>query len=254
MGTTKSPSTGYSVTDYVKMVFGHLQMSNTKFAKRVGVTLAQVMRWLREEAEPAMANLWRMEEISGMLIKDYLPEVERGWKLLNTAREWRDGFVRSRMRAKGVQISQGRYRDALNGIVNDERLSANQLIKINNYYEWWRDEKGRKKSEYERRERQRLARLARRTNGQVEHCKKLLARRQSLVDATGEEYAILDIYYRVMGTSGADDFNLRRIVPKIWACETEHYRVEFDLDKEEIRVFWKETGELSFRRDFRAIA
>nr|DAW29144.1 MAG TPA: hypothetical protein [Caudoviricetes sp.] len=145
MGTTKSPSTGYSVTDYVKMVFGHLQMSNTKFAKRVGVTLAQVMRWLREEAEPAMANLWRMEEISGMQIKDYLPEVERGWKLLNTAREWRDGFVRSRMRAKGVQISQGRYRDALNGIVNDERLSASQLIKINNYYEWWRDEKGRKK-------------------------------------------------------------------------------------------------------------
>lgn len=59
-----------------------------------------------------------------------------------------------------------------------------------------------------------------------------------------------------MGTtkSPSTGYTVTDFTPKIWACETEHYRVEFDLDKEEIRVFWKETGELSFRKGSREIA
>lgn len=254
MGTTKSPSTGYSVTDYVKKAFEHLQISNAEFARRVGVYDSNTIGWQNGKTEPTVGSLRRMEEISGIPIGDYLPEMEHGWTLLNKAREWRSGFVFTRMKTKGVHISAQRCKDALNGIVKDKKLTVGQLIELHDYYEWWCSEEERQKAERERKEKQRIANLARKAQGRAEHCRRLLVRRQSLEDASEEEYAILDIYYRVMGTSGADDFNLRRITPRIWACETEHYRVEFDLDKEELRVFWKETSDLSFRRDFCEIA
>lgn len=257
MEVTKSPSTGYTVTDYVQKVFEHLHMSNAGFARRVGIEAPHTLQWRKGSAEPTMRYLRRLEEISGVMIRDYLPEVERGWALLTNAQEWQTGFVHMRMHTWGVQISNKRCADARNGIIKDGKLFAKQLIQLNGYYEWWCAEEKRKKAERAEKEKRRLENLVRMAQAQEQYDgyrKKLLARRESIANASGEEDDALNLYYKVMGTSGTGEFNLHRVEPGLWACETRHYRVEFDLGAEELRVIWRQSGELSFRRDFRAIA
>lgn len=223
----KSRATGYTLARYIKEAIERTRMPDGPLAQLMGTTKGRVYCWCTGQNAPCWRYLRKLESASGMAIAEYLPEATRGYTLLKNAAAWRDGFRYTAMRRHGVGISWDRYRDALNGIVKEEQLTAKLLIDLCGYYDEW-------------------------SEGRAIPVQPV---QQSGMSRTEEQEQALRVYKYVTGTQRPEVFGLQRKRPKLWICETGAlYRIEIDLKNLETRVYWKPTGALSLRRPLHAVA
>lgn len=213
----KSPSTGRDLKEYVKDAIDHAGMNLTDFGQRADAARSQVSLWYAGRMIPSVNSLHRIENVSGLKVKEYIPEFERGLMLLRNAASWRDGFRIEKLRQYGVSISEERCADALRGVIHDEKLAVKTLIDLCNYYDWWSKQKTHEKEAPIR------------------------------LEDIGKEI-IFKAYQKVLGTSNIRTFNLHQENPKLWKSETDCYRIEFDIAANELRVIWKQSGTLSIKR------
>lgn len=233
-----SPTTGKTPNDYALDAYYTSRLPGTReFAKVCGLGKQTVYAWSANQTQPSIASMILIERATGRKIADYLPEVARGIELLQRYDEWQGAFRRNRMRKYGIAIAKRARQAILDGCdLASVDIALDSVVKVVGFYDWWMANKERLRG-YASGERKRG------TNQYSVDC--------DPVESEEEENA-LKAYHWAVQSYNAKMYDLHRIRDYVWEFGTIHWRCELDLILKELRIYWRETGELSSTRPFDA--
>lgn len=230
----KSPTTGKDVFDFLRDALASMQMEDSRIAWRLKTGKESIARWRAGISAPQMKTLERLSRASGVRLEAYLPEAVRGKILLQNAEAWPRGLGWYEMDQQGVGLTRERFAKARRGINAGDGAEADMLVKLCAYYDAWSDRQA--------------------SRGAVCAQQSPKVRRRPTprpANAAEEEKMARDLCTRtVFCGDSAQAFKLRRLRKRLWQCESErYYRCEIDLERMELRVYFKPKNALSFIRE-----
>lgn len=220
-----SPTTGRRLAEYVADVLDMNKISAARLAGSIESNTRDVHRWVSGQTEPRLVMIRKIEKKYGLPIAQYIPEVERAVWLLQNWKTWREDFTKNKLDQNGIFFSHDKFNAILRGELDEGRLTVQKCIRICNYYE------------------ERHGAIEDNEDLTTVHGVPMEKDEPGLMQATkAMRWAI--------GLFRASEFNLQHIKKNVWQFETRRfYTCEIDFEKNELRVYFKKTGELSFRKE-----
>ncbi len=221
-----SPTTGRCFAEYIADVLETNKINAAQLAKTIGEkNIRGVYRWASGQVEPRLGAIRRIEKKYGMPIARYIPEVDRAVYLLQNWKTWESEFTKNKLDQNGIFFSTETFNAIRRGTLNEKCLSIQKCIRICNYYE-------------ER-------------HGAIEDDEDLTTVHGAPIEKgePGLMQATKAMRWAI-GLFRASEFNLQHVKKNIWKFETRRFYVcEIDFEKNELRAYFKKTGELSFRKE-----
>lgn len=245
-----SPTTGKTFSQYVLDRMDERGMSTIQFATFIGESTRSVYRWIREECEPSLTIIRRIEDKFRISINSYIPEINRGVAILENWPSWREGFKPAAMRDHGITFGNGRFNAIRQGYVKEYGLTIRNLIVVCEYYDDWIAKNGGEKIEADGE----MVYVSPEEEEVDEESYKAKAEKELEDDEPRYKEAMKAMRWAIGCFDGAE-FKLKRTRKNVWRFETRHFYVcEIDFAEKELRVYYKKDGKLSFRRELYAPA
>lgn len=232
----ESPTTGKTMADYIKDSLTRMGLSQHAMAKQYGFNASCVAAWARGVSNPGMMVLQRWEEVTGVPLDDYVPEVYEGLRYMADAPNWRRGFRFCVRQYPGCHVSRRKENQCLDGAMTIGDIMpataaafASAKKMYDTYYAADEDD------EEELTPKQRAPKAA--------------LRERLPKESTPEAMLAVKMCRWATGQNSTRAYQLQRIGEGLWACEMEStYRIEFNTATKVVQWFWKKTGTMSFER------
>lgn len=201
----RSPITGKNVFDYLIDALDTSGKTDLEIADELGIAPRSIRCWRQRRTGTMVDRLEQIEQVSGLSLDAYIPEVRRAIELLGTVQHLK---LRAHMKALwgyGITMVPQRVEEIKHGIVRSKNLSVNFCIRFCGAYD------------------------------------ALVAKNSPLLQPIGaeeereepeepdpfagkDEAAIAYEYYKQLAcTNSKKKFGLNQLAPNLWGYETERF-------------------------------